>query len=232
MRKESNCRSPLYSHFSSSISGLVVIRGLQDAVWFRWTAARRLSQLVRAELAGSAAAAWLNIRLQAIGLVTLAGVVIISVVGRHFSWIQDIGGLLNLMYFLSMKPLYVTFHLILRPLCAMFSATYDLFVSIFLLSLSPCWLPQPPCAGNVDLSMLYLSAILFFQDLSKSPSYPILSVSYLPGSGILLNHCHPICPTQGAIPYTLSQAFDSTYTLASANRPPKSESSSWMVRPT
>ncbi|KAL5967895.1 Multidrug resistance-associated protein 7 [Taenia solium] len=81
-RLSSTARSPVYAHFSETIGGLVVIRGLHKETAFREAAGVRLNAQVRCELTTLAAAAWLNLRLQLIALLVVVCVVLISLFGR------------------------------------------------------------------------------------------------------------------------------------------------------
>ncbi|KAM7539602.1 hypothetical protein Aperf_G00000028759 [Anoplocephala perfoliata] len=75
-------RSPLYAHFTETISGLVVIRGLRKETDFQASVRSRLNAQTRCKLAGLAASAWLDLRLQMIALMVVAGVVLAALVGR------------------------------------------------------------------------------------------------------------------------------------------------------
>lgn len=79
-------RSPVYAHYTDTLSGLAVIRGLGQEIRFRQLTACKLSDQIRAELASLAASCWLSIRLQLIGSAVITGVVIVSLVGRLFDW--------------------------------------------------------------------------------------------------------------------------------------------------
>ncbi|VEL13656.1 unnamed protein product [Protopolystoma xenopodis] len=65
------------------------------------------------------------------------------------------------------------------------------------------FLSPPYCAGSVDPSLQFKSAILF-QVLSDSSSCLVGPVSYPSDSVISLDHCHPIRATRGVVPYTAS----------------------------
>ncbi|CDS40693.1 multidrug resistance associated protein 7 [Echinococcus multilocularis] len=81
-RLSSTARSPVYAHFSETIGGLVVIRGLHKEAAFQAAAGARLNAQTRCELTTLAAAAWLNLRLQLIALLVVVCVVLISLFGR------------------------------------------------------------------------------------------------------------------------------------------------------
>lgn len=75
-------RSPLYAHFNETIGGLVVIRGLRKEDDFQKRVYSRLNAQTRCELAGLAASAWLDLRLQMIALLVVTCVVLTGLVGR------------------------------------------------------------------------------------------------------------------------------------------------------
>ncbi|KAL5111693.1 Multidrug resistance-associated protein 7 [Taenia crassiceps] len=81
-RLSSTAKSPVYAHFSETIGGLVVIRGLHKEAAFLEVAGARLNAQARCELTTLAAAAWLNLRLQLIALLVVVCVVFVSLFGR------------------------------------------------------------------------------------------------------------------------------------------------------
>ncbi|CAH8502372.1 unnamed protein product [Heterobilharzia americana] len=87
-RISSIVRSPVYAHYTDSLSGLAVIRGLGQEIRFRQMTASKLNDQIRAELASLAAGSWLSVRLQLIGTGVIASVVGVSLVGRLFNWTQ------------------------------------------------------------------------------------------------------------------------------------------------
>ncbi|VDP78169.1 unnamed protein product [Echinostoma caproni] len=87
-RISSVTRSPVYAHFSDTLSGLAVIRGLGQELRFRQLTANYLGTQLRAELASVAASAWLSVRLQLVASGVIAGVVCISLLGREFGWTE------------------------------------------------------------------------------------------------------------------------------------------------
>ncbi|XP_018650282.1 putative multidrug resistance associated protein [Schistosoma mansoni] len=98
-------RSPVYNHYTDTLSGLAVIHGLGQEIRFRQLTACKLSDQIRAELASLAASCWLSIRLQLIGSAVITGVVIVSLVGRLFDWthVASIG--LSVVYALNISGL-------------------------------------------------------------------------------------------------------------------------------
>ncbi|VDO02577.1 unnamed protein product [Rodentolepis nana] len=81
-------RSPLYAHFTETIGGLVVIRGLHKQEYFRKIVCSKLNDRTRCELAGLAIAGWLNLRLQLIALLVVTGVFFTGVIGRALNIID------------------------------------------------------------------------------------------------------------------------------------------------
>ncbi|CAH8508448.1 unnamed protein product [Schistosoma margrebowiei] len=104
-RISSIVRSPVYGHYTDTLSGLAVIHGLGQEIRFRQLTACKLSDQIRAELASLAASCWLSIRLQLIGSAVITGVVSVSLVGRLFDWthIASIG--LSVVYALNISGL-------------------------------------------------------------------------------------------------------------------------------
>ncbi|CAH8506081.1 unnamed protein product [Schistosoma bovis] len=104
-RISSIVRSPVYGHYTDTLSGLAVIHGLGQEIRFRQLTACKLSDQIRAELASLAASCWLSIRLQLIGSAVITGVVSVSLIGRLFDWthIASIG--LSVVYALNISGL-------------------------------------------------------------------------------------------------------------------------------
>ncbi|CAH8527972.1 unnamed protein product [Schistosoma rodhaini] len=104
-RISSIVRSPVYNHYTDTLSGLAVIHGLGQEIRFRQLTACKLSDQIRAELASLAASCWLSIRLQLIGSAVITGVIIVSLVGRLFDWthVATIG--LSVVYALNISGL-------------------------------------------------------------------------------------------------------------------------------
>ncbi|VDD74815.1 unnamed protein product [Mesocestoides corti] len=93
-RLSSIALSPVYAHFSETIAGLVVIRGLREEAAFRATSCSRLNDQTRCALASLAASAWLDLRLQFIALLVIVGVVVVALFGQAFGW-MDVSTLLT-----------------------------------------------------------------------------------------------------------------------------------------
>uniref|UniRef100_A0AAV2LJ37 ATP-binding cassette sub-family C member 10 n=1 Tax=Knipowitschia caucasica TaxID=637954 RepID=A0AAV2LJ37_KNICA len=93
--------SPLYSHFSETITGLATIRASRSSARFQEEGVRRLEQNQRCLFVSSAATQWLYIRLQFIGVAVVTLLAVIAVVQHWFKSVDP--GLvgLSLSYALS-----------------------------------------------------------------------------------------------------------------------------------
>lgn len=65
-----------------------MIRGLRKTEEFQKSVHSRLNAQIRCELAGLAATAWLNLRLQIIALLVVSGVILTALVGRGLDLID------------------------------------------------------------------------------------------------------------------------------------------------
>lgn len=97
--------SPVYSHFSETLTGLGTIRASGSSTRFEEENARRLEQNQRCLFLSNAARQWLDIRLQLIGVAVVTGLGVIAVVQHQFSSVDP--GLvgLSLSYSLSITTL-------------------------------------------------------------------------------------------------------------------------------
>uniref|UniRef100_A0A668A935 ATP-binding cassette, sub-family C (CFTR/MRP), member 10 n=1 Tax=Myripristis murdjan TaxID=586833 RepID=A0A668A935_9TELE len=97
--------SPVYSHFSETLSGLGTIRASRSAARFEEENLRRLEQNQRCMFLSNTAMQWLDIRLQMIGVAVVTGIGVIAVVQHQFKSIDP--GLvgLSLSYALSITGL-------------------------------------------------------------------------------------------------------------------------------
>ncbi|XP_037327748.2 ATP-binding cassette sub-family C member 10 [Pungitius pungitius] len=97
--------SPVYSHFSETLSGLGTIRASGSAPRFEDELARRLEQNQRCLFLANAAAQWLGIRLQLIGVAVVTGLGVLAVVQHRYNSVDP--GLvgLSLSYALSITSL-------------------------------------------------------------------------------------------------------------------------------
>ncbi|XP_013401317.1 multidrug resistance-associated protein 7 [Lingula anatina] len=80
--------SPIYAHFSESITGLTTIRALRECARFKKENEVRLEENQQAQFAGIVAGQWLQIRLQMLGVVMVTGVAFIAVLEHHFQTVD------------------------------------------------------------------------------------------------------------------------------------------------
>uniref|UniRef100_A0A669B340 ATP-binding cassette sub-family C member 10 n=1 Tax=Oreochromis niloticus TaxID=8128 RepID=A0A669B340_ORENI len=97
--------SPIYSHFSETLTGLGTIRASGNSARFEEENARRLEQNQRCLFLSSAAGQWLDIRLQLIGIAVVTGLGVIAVVQHQLNSVDP--GLvgLSMSYALSITQL-------------------------------------------------------------------------------------------------------------------------------
>uniref|UniRef100_A0A4W6DUG8 ATP-binding cassette sub-family C member 10 n=1 Tax=Lates calcarifer TaxID=8187 RepID=A0A4W6DUG8_LATCA len=97
--------SPVYSHFSETLTGLGTIRASGSSARFEEESAKRLEQNQRCLFLSNAAMQWLDIRLQLIGVAVVTGLGVIAVVQHQFRSVDP--GLvgLSLSYALSITTL-------------------------------------------------------------------------------------------------------------------------------
>ncbi|XP_077426239.1 ATP-binding cassette sub-family C member 10 isoform X2 [Vanacampus margaritifer] len=76
--------SPVYSHFSETLAGLATIRASLSCARFEEESVRRLDKNQRCSFLSSAAAQWLDIRLQLVGVAVVTGLAAAAVVQHHF----------------------------------------------------------------------------------------------------------------------------------------------------
>ncbi|KAK2918532.1 ATP-binding cassette sub-family C member 10 [Channa argus] len=97
--------SPVYSHFSETLTGLGTIRASGSSARFEEESAKRLEQNQRCLFLSNAAMQWLDIRLQMIGVVVVTGLGVIAIIQHHFNSVDP--GLvgLSLSYALSITAL-------------------------------------------------------------------------------------------------------------------------------
>ncbi|XP_077379727.1 ATP-binding cassette sub-family C member 10 isoform X2 [Festucalex cinctus] len=97
--------SPVYSHFSETLAGLATIRASRSCARFEEESVRRLDQNQRCLFLSNAAAQWLDIRLQLIGVAVVTGLAAVAVV-QHRLRVVDPGLVgLALSYALSVTSL-------------------------------------------------------------------------------------------------------------------------------
>lgn len=80
--------SPVYEHFSETISGLVTIRAFQESHRFISENERKLDFSQRASYAGNVASIWLNLRLNMIGVAMVTSVAFLAVFEHHYNTVN------------------------------------------------------------------------------------------------------------------------------------------------
>ncbi|XP_066936141.1 ATP-binding cassette sub-family C member 10-like isoform X2 [Clytia hemisphaerica] len=122
-RLTSVTQSPVYEHFSETLSGLMTIRAFKDTVRFISENERKLDFNQRAMYSGVVAQIWLQLRLNFIGVVMVTAVAILAVLEHHYSSVNP--GLVGLAisYALSITGL-------LNGLINFFTESEKQFVSV------------------------------------------------------------------------------------------------------
>lgn len=82
-RLESVSKSPIYSHFSETLTGVVTIRAYGDQARFVSTNAARLDTNQSSYFVGTIANRWLATRLELIGAFIVTGASLFAIVARH-----------------------------------------------------------------------------------------------------------------------------------------------------
>nr|XP_033480550.1 multidrug resistance-associated protein 7 [Epinephelus lanceolatus]XP_033480551.1 multidrug resistance-associated protein 7 [Epinephelus lanceolatus] len=97
--------SPVYSHFSETLTGLGTIRASGASARFEEEITKRLEQNQRCLFLSNAASQWLSIRLQLIGVAVVTGLAVIAVIQHQYNSVDP--GLvgLSLSYALSITTL-------------------------------------------------------------------------------------------------------------------------------
>ncbi|XP_067031621.1 ATP-binding cassette sub-family C member 10-like isoform X2 [Acropora muricata] len=80
--------SPIYAHFSETLSGLTTIRALRDELRFKLENEFRLETNQRANFCALVASQWLGLFLQFIGVAMVTAVAFIAVLEHHFSTVD------------------------------------------------------------------------------------------------------------------------------------------------
>ena len=75
--------SPIYSHFSETLTGHPTIRAMKEINRFSQQNEEMVENNQKAQYAGIAAAQWLELRLQLIGCAVVTGICVISVIQHH-----------------------------------------------------------------------------------------------------------------------------------------------------
>lgn len=105
-RLSSNALSPLYTHFTETLQGLVTIRTMRASARFQRDFHAKLEESIKAQLTSTAAQQWLSLRLQLLGVLLVAGAAFLAaitsahvtnpgLVGLAISYALSITGLLS-----------------------------------------------------------------------------------------------------------------------------------------
>uniref|UniRef100_A0A1I8QDH6 ABC-type xenobiotic transporter n=1 Tax=Stomoxys calcitrans TaxID=35570 RepID=A0A1I8QDH6_STOCA len=85
-RLSSNALSPLYTHFTETLQGLVTIRTMRASTRFQRDFHAKLEESIKAQLTAAAAQNWLGIRLQLLGAFLVGGTgVLAAITSAHAS---------------------------------------------------------------------------------------------------------------------------------------------------
>jgi len=80
--------SPIYAHFSETLSGLATIRALRDEARFKQENEQRLETNQRANFCALVASQWLSLSLQFIGVAMITAVAFIAVLEHHYGTVD------------------------------------------------------------------------------------------------------------------------------------------------
>ena len=84
-RISSVAMSPIYSHYSETLSGVTTIRAMQAVARFERENLDKLENSMKTNYSSQAASQWLELRLQLIGCAVVAGVAVIAVLQHHIA---------------------------------------------------------------------------------------------------------------------------------------------------
>uniref|UniRef100_A0AAR2KFJ0 AAA+ ATPase domain-containing protein n=1 Tax=Pygocentrus nattereri TaxID=42514 RepID=A0AAR2KFJ0_PYGNA len=148
--------SPVYSHFSETLSGLATVRASGHAARFEEENERRLDQNQRCLFISNAAMQWLDIRLQMIGVSVVTGISIIAVIEHQIRSIDP--GLvgLALSYALSITNL-------LSGLIFSFTQTEMQLVSVERTEEYSTSIPLEPQSGSTHGRVEFDGAVLAYR---------------------------------------------------------------------
>jgi ATP-binding cassette subfamily C (CFTR/MRP) protein 10 len=76
--------SPVYSHFNESLQGLSTIRAMRATQRFKRDNEDNVDANIKAQFASQAAARWLGLRLQFIGVAMVSGVGFIAIIQHQY----------------------------------------------------------------------------------------------------------------------------------------------------
>ncbi|XP_040286793.1 ATP-binding cassette sub-family C member 10-like [Bufo bufo] len=143
-RLQSVTLSPIYSHFSETLTGLTTIRATRHADRFAEECESRMELNQRCLFACNTAVQWLDIRLQMIGVVVVTAIAIIALI-QHQRSSGDPGLVgLSLSYALSITGL-------LSGLISSFTQTEAMMVSVERAEEYATTLPSEPTQGTVTV---------------------------------------------------------------------------------
>ncbi|XP_066451295.1 ATP-binding cassette sub-family C member 10 [Eleutherodactylus coqui] len=143
-RLQSITLSPIYSHFSETLTGLTTIRAIRHADRFAEECESRMELNQRCMFASNTAVQWLDIRLQMIGVVVVTSIAIIALI-QHQRNAGDPGLVgLSLSYALSITGL-------LSGLISSFTQTEAFMVSVERAEEYSTTLPSEPTLGTVKV---------------------------------------------------------------------------------
>ncbi|WAR19116.1 MRP7-like protein [Mya arenaria] len=80
--------SPIYAHFSETITGMTTIRAMREQDRFQQENLERLDVNQRAQFASQTVASWLAFRLQMLGVAMVTGIALIAVLEHHFKTVN------------------------------------------------------------------------------------------------------------------------------------------------
>ncbi|XP_018411207.1 PREDICTED: multidrug resistance-associated protein 7 [Nanorana parkeri] len=141
-RLQSITLSPIYSHFSETLSGLSTIRAMRHADRFKVECESRVEMNQRCVYASNTAVQWLDIRLQMIGVVVVTAIAVIAII-QHQRKAGDPGLVgLSLSYALSITGL-------LSGLISSFTQSEAMMVSVERAEEYSTTLPCEPREGTV-----------------------------------------------------------------------------------
>ncbi|KAM5164109.1 ATP-binding cassette sub-family C member 10 isoform 2-T2 [Mantella aurantiaca] len=143
-RLQSITLSPIYSHFSETLSGLSTIRATRHTNRFKAECESRLDMNQRCVFASNTAVQWLDIRLQMIGVVVVTAIAVIAII-QHQRRAGNPGLVgLSLSYALSITGL-------LSGLISSFTQTEAMMVSVERTEEYSTMLPCEPREGTVTV---------------------------------------------------------------------------------
>ncbi|CAH2256577.1 multidrug resistance-associated 7 [Pelobates cultripes] len=136
--------SPIYTHFSETLSGLTTIRAMRHTHRFEKECETRLEWNQRCQYAANAAVQWLDIRLQMIGVMVVTAIAVIAII-QHQMNVGDPGLVgLALSYALSITGL-------LSGFISSFTQTEAMMVSVERAEEYASTLPSEPADSSAEV---------------------------------------------------------------------------------